>query len=149
MDQPGKVANAARGQLNRKNENFPVPVWARESSLARWARPFRPASACSFSSLKLNLVLTLGIPPDARGGVQLFIPPAAIGSVPSLSVTQLRTDGVHCQESAGTGSSVLKAVSVTGAAFSGITMCQLICASLFAHPLMVCNGHVRSIRKVP
>ena len=26
-DQPGKVANPARGQLNRKNEyNFPVPV---------------------------------------------------------------------------------------------------------------------------
>ena len=25
-DQPGKVANPARGQLNRKNEDFPVPV---------------------------------------------------------------------------------------------------------------------------
>ena len=24
MDQPGKVANAARGQLNRENELFPV-----------------------------------------------------------------------------------------------------------------------------
>ena len=28
MDQPGKVANPARGQLNRKNEYFPVPVRA-------------------------------------------------------------------------------------------------------------------------
>ena len=27
-DQPGKVANPARGQLNRKNEYFPVPVHA-------------------------------------------------------------------------------------------------------------------------
>ena len=28
-DQPGKVANPARGQLNRgKNEYFPVPVYA-------------------------------------------------------------------------------------------------------------------------
>ena len=26
MDQPGKVANPARGQLNRENEYFPVPV---------------------------------------------------------------------------------------------------------------------------
>ena len=26
MDQPGKVANPARGQLNRKNEYFPVRV---------------------------------------------------------------------------------------------------------------------------
>ena len=28
MDEPGKVANRARGQLNRKNENFPVRVRA-------------------------------------------------------------------------------------------------------------------------
>ena len=28
MDQPGKVADPARGQLNRKNENFPVHVRA-------------------------------------------------------------------------------------------------------------------------
>ena len=27
MDQPGKVANPARGQLNRKNEYSPVLVW--------------------------------------------------------------------------------------------------------------------------
>ena len=25
-DQPGKVANPSRGQLNRENEYFPVPV---------------------------------------------------------------------------------------------------------------------------
>ena len=30
MDQPGKVANPARGQLNRENEYFPVPVRACE-----------------------------------------------------------------------------------------------------------------------
>ena len=28
MNQPGKVANPARGQLNRENEHFPVPVRA-------------------------------------------------------------------------------------------------------------------------
>ena len=28
MDQPGEVANPARGQLNRKNESSPVPVRA-------------------------------------------------------------------------------------------------------------------------
>ena len=27
-NQPGKVANPARGQLNRENEYFPVPVRA-------------------------------------------------------------------------------------------------------------------------
>ena len=57
-------------------------------------------------------------------------------------VTQLRTDGVYYRESAGTGPPVvLKVVRVTGAAYSGITMNQLICASIFPHPLSVCNGH--------
>ena len=28
MDQPGRVANPARGQLNRENDFFPVPVRA-------------------------------------------------------------------------------------------------------------------------
>ena len=28
MDQPGKVANPARGQLNRENEYFPIRVRA-------------------------------------------------------------------------------------------------------------------------
>ena len=28
IDQPGKVANPARGQLNSENENFPVRVRA-------------------------------------------------------------------------------------------------------------------------
>ena len=69
MDQPGKVANSAHGQPNRKNEYFPVPVRAREVGLARRVRPSRPTSACSFSTPRLNLVLTHGIPPDFRDGV--------------------------------------------------------------------------------
>ena len=28
IDQPGEVANPARGQLDMENENFPVPVYA-------------------------------------------------------------------------------------------------------------------------
>ena len=50
-------------------------------------------------------------------------------------VTQLRTDGLHCRESAGTGPVVLKVVAVTGAAILQVTMDQLMCASLFPHPL--------------
>ena len=65
---------------------LPLPVGAWDFGLARRVRPSRPASACSFSTLRLNLVLTRGIPPDFRGGAHLFIPPYAIGSVPSLSV---------------------------------------------------------------
>ena len=56
MDQPGQVAIPARGQLNRKNGFFPVPVRAWEFGLAGQVRPSRPASACSLSTLSLNLV---------------------------------------------------------------------------------------------
>ena len=73
MDQPGKVANPARGQLNRENEYSSVPVRAWEFGLARRVQLSRPASACSFSIVRLNMVLTPGIPPDFRGGVRLFI----------------------------------------------------------------------------
>ena len=69
----GKVANPARGQLYRENEYSPVPVRALEFGLARRVRPPRPASAWSFSTFRLNLVLTHGIPSDFRGGVLLFI----------------------------------------------------------------------------
>ena len=89
----------------------------------------------------VNLVLTHGIPPDFRGGVHFFI---LIHHTPSSQsriyrVTQLRIDGVHCRESAGTGPIVvLKIVpvtdAITGAAFAGLTMDQLeMCASVFPH----------------
>ena len=83
MDQPGKVANLARGELNRENVYFPVPL-APENlfGLARQVRPSRPPSACSFSALGLNLVLTHEISPVFRDGVHLFIPPTDIESVP-------------------------------------------------------------------
>ena len=72
MDEPVKVANPAPGQVNRENEYSPVPVRAWKFGLARRVQQSRPASACSFSILTLNLVLTHGIPPDFRGGVHLF-----------------------------------------------------------------------------
>ena len=39
MDQPGKVGNPARGQLNRENEYFPVPVSVWKVGLARRVQP--------------------------------------------------------------------------------------------------------------
>ena len=50
-------------------------------------------------------------------------------------VTQLRADGVHCRESAGTGPVVLKVVAVTGAAFAS-PLYQSMCASIFSHPVL-------------
>ena len=44
-------------------------------------------------------------------------------------VARLRTNGVHCRESASTGPVVLKVVPVTGAAILQVIMDQLMCAS--------------------
>ena len=62
--------------------------------------------------LRLNLVLTYGIPPEFRGGVHLSISNrhTASGQSRVYRVTQLRTDSVHCRESAGTGPVNLKVV---------------------------------------
>ena len=53
----------------------------------RWVRSSRSASACSFSTLRLNLVLAHGIPLDFRGGVHFvytairhWVSPEFIGS---------------------------------------------------------------------
>ena len=134
MDQPGKVANPVRGQLNRENKYFPVRVRAWEFGPARRVRPSRPASACSFSVLRLNLVLTHGIPPDFRGGDHLFIPSTAIGSVSILSgyaiAYRWRSLPRVCRHRA----SSAQGSSSNGCCLS-ITMDQLMCASLFPHPL--------------
>ena len=75
MNQPGEIANPARGQLNRENEYFLFPyprsrlrIWSRETSSAV---PFRVSLLMSI--LRLNLVLTYGIPPEFRGGIHFFI----------------------------------------------------------------------------
>ena len=76
------VTNPARGKLNRANDYFPVPARnnAWEFGLVRRVRPSRPASACSFSALGLNLIgwclLTELLPISAA---------ASIHTVPSLS----------------------------------------------------------------
>ena len=69
----GEVANPARGHMNRENKYFPVcpcsclRVWSRETCSV--VRSSGPASVCLFSKLRLNMVLTHGIPPGLRGGV--------------------------------------------------------------------------------
>ena len=73
MDQPGKVANPACGQLNREKQYFPVCPRLRLRIWSRETRPSCPASACSFSKVRLNLVLTHGIPPDLRGGIMYIL----------------------------------------------------------------------------
>ena len=146
VDQPGKVVNPARGQLNRENKYLPrsrwrLRIWSRETSLAVLSRV-----SLLISIPRINLVLTYWFPPEFRGGVSLFIKncPAPSGQSQIDRVTQLRTDGVHGRESAGTGAVNLKVVSERVLPWQ-VTMDQLICASL---------SHTRywygvGIRKVP
>ena len=70
MDQPGIVAN---GQLKGKHDFFPCPrsrlrIWSLETGLAVPSRV-----SLIIAILRLNLVLTYGIPPEFRGGVHSFI----------------------------------------------------------------------------
>ena len=75
MNQAGKVANPARGQLNRENEYFPVRVCAREFGLARRVRQSRPASASSSPYSDLIWCLLTGfLPSSAAASVYMYDP---------------------------------------------------------------------------
>ena len=60
MNQPGKVANSARGHLKRekgfKNDFFLSPFEPEKFVSRDGVRPSRPASARSFYTLKLNIL---------------------------------------------------------------------------------------------
>ena len=85
MDQPGKVANSARGQLKR-NIFFRFPrsrlrIWSRETSFAVPSH----VSLLTLHTLLLNLVRTHGILPAFHNGIHFsFEPSAIIVLVPSL-----------------------------------------------------------------
>ena len=75
MDQPGKVANLARDQLNREGKmRFSLRPLAPEN-LVSGDRFGHPAPACSFSTLRLAVSSTYhGIPPNFRSsGVHQLI----------------------------------------------------------------------------
>ena len=96
--------------LNRTNCNISLSVFAPENLVSRdgFAVPSRVSLLISI--LGLNMIFTYGIPPKFRDGVHLFIlnrhTPSGQSRV--YRVTHLRSDGVHCRESAGTGSVNLK-----------------------------------------
>ena len=76
-------------------------------------------------------MLTYGIPPEFRGGVHIFTYNRHTLSSQSrvYRVTQLRTDGVHCRESAGTGPVNPQGSSERVLSWQ-VTMDQLIITSL-------------------
>ena len=91
LDGPGMVAIPAHGRITRGNDVFPVPVRACEIGFAERIWPSRPASArSSFSTLRLNIVLTRGIPAAFHEGVHIYtanrywVSPKFIGSLPRV-----------------------------------------------------------------
>ena len=101
----GMVASPARGQLNKENE-ISLSRFAPENILSRdrFDRPV-PHQPAHPAHLRLYLVLAHGIPllPLAfRDGIHPYRQPPS-GQPRVYRVTQLRTDGVCRQESAGTG----------------------------------------------
>ena len=105
MDQTGKVANPARGQLNKESPFAPENLVSRDG----FGSPVPRQPAHLHIQAESG---AYGVPLDFRGGVHLFIlnrhTPSGQSRV--YRVTQLRTDGVHCRESAGTGPVNLKVV---------------------------------------
>ena len=84
MDQPGKVANPARGQLNRENEHSPVPVRAYELvSRDGFSRPVPRQPAHLHTQAESGAYLRDSSRVPRRRPI--LKPPNAIGSVPSLS----------------------------------------------------------------
>ena len=86
MDQPGKVANPARGQLNRENE-YSLSAFAPENLVSRdgfgSTVPRQPAYLHTKAESGAYLRDSSRVP--RRRPFIYFKPPYAIGSVPSLS----------------------------------------------------------------
>ena len=111
MDQPGKVANPARGQLNRE-KNIPRSPCVPENLVSRdgFSRPVPRQPAHLHTQAESGAYLRdSSRVPWRRPFYETANTP--LGQSRVYRVTQLRTDGVHCRESAGTGLVNLKVVS--------------------------------------
>ena len=110
MDQPGKVANPARGQLNRENEYNKSPC-VPENLVSRdgFSRPVprQPSHLHTQAETGAYLRDSSRVP---RRRPFMKPPYAASGQSRVYRLMQLRTDDVYCRESAGTGPVSLKVV---------------------------------------
>ena len=99
--QPGKFANPARGQLNREKFIFPRPhtrlrIWSRETGSAFPSRVslFILHTRAEFGAYSRD---------SSRFPRRRRYRHTPSGQPRVHRVTQMRTNGVHCRESAGTG----------------------------------------------
>ena len=111
MDQPGKVANPARGQLNREN-NIPLSPCVPENLVSRdgFSRPVPRQPAHPHTQAESGAYLRDSSRVPRRRPFIYLNRHTPSGQSRVYRVTQLRTDGVHCREAAGTGPVNLKVV---------------------------------------
>ena len=111
MDQPSKVANPARGQLNREN-NIPLSPCVPENLVSRngFSRPVPRQPAHLHTQAESGAYLRDSSRVPRRRPFMYLNRHTPSGQSRVYRVTQLRTDGVHCRESAGTGPVNLKVV---------------------------------------
>ena len=111
IDQPGKVANPARGQLNRENEYFPVPAPENWVSRDRFGRPVLRQSVHLHTQAESGAYLRDSSRFQWRRSCIYLNRHTPSGRSRAYRVTQMCADGVHRRESAGTGPVNLKVVS--------------------------------------
>ena len=85
MDQPGKVANPARGQLNREN-NIPLSLYVPENLVSqdRFNRPVPSQPAYLHTQAESGNIYIYRQPPSGQSRVYLVI------------TQKMHTDCVHC-----------------------------------------------------
>ena len=111
MDQPGKVANPARGQLNREN-NIPLSPCVTENLVSRdgFSRPVPRQPAHLHTQAESGAYLRDSSRVPRRRPMK---PPYAIGSVPSLSGHAIAYRYVRINDiSPGVGRRMLEHISV-------------------------------------
>ena len=102
MDRPGKVANSARGQLNRENVFF-LFAFTPENLVSRdvFGRPVPRQPAHLYTRAESGAYVRDSSRVPWRHPF-IYLKPTS-GQSRVNRVTQLRTYGVHYRESAGTG----------------------------------------------
>ena len=122
IDQSGKVANPARGQLNRENEYLflhPLSRMRIRSRETGSAVPSRVSLLIFHTQAESGAYSRDSSRFPRRRPFIYFNRHTPSGQSRVYRITQVRTDGVHCRESAGTGPVVLKVVPVTSVALTG------------------------------
>ena len=119
-DQPDKVANPARGQLNRKNIFFSLFPHAHENLVSRdrFGSPVARQPAYLHTQVESGASLRDSSRVSRRRPFTYLSRHTPSSQSRVYRVTQLRTDGVHCRESAGTGSVNLQIVP------NGCSLCR-------------------------